>query len=143
MFRLFFTKAKLYKSKYSQNIENYLDNYSSFVFAIYETETNKGFVHSKNSFAADYNTVQFGFDILKNYNEFMEMIRGKVNVIYENIDAILITEEDFNKLKQEGFIGNQLGKFKIEHIFNSFEYLSPRHWRGISEDGEITTRGKW
>ena len=73
----------------------------------------------------------------------MNMIRNKVNVIYENIDAILINESDYNKLKREGLIGDNLGQFKIEHIFTSFEYISPRKWKGIELDGTITTRGKW
>ena len=48
-----------------------------------------------------------------------------------------------NKLKSEGLIGDELGQFKIEHIFTSFEYISPRKWKGIELDGSITTRGKW
>ena len=136
-------KQKLYKNKFSQNLENYINNYNSFIFAIYPTDENKGFVHSKQSFSPDYNCIQFGFDILKNYNVFMNMIKQKVNVIYEHVDAILINESDYKKLKREGLIGNELGQFKIEHIFTSFEYISPMKWRGINIDGTMTTRGKW
>ena len=136
-------KQKLFKNKYSKNLDNYINNYSPFIFAVYVTDDNKGFVHSKSSFATDYNCVQFGYDILKNYNEFMRKIKDKVNVIYENIDAILISENDYDKLKEEGLIGSDLGQFKVEHVFTSFEYISPRKWRGVDEKGEITTRGKW
>lgn len=136
-------KQKLYKNKFTNNLNFYTNAYQSFIFAIYPTEENKGFVHSRQSFSPDYNVVQFGYDILKNYNEFMNKIKQKVNVYFENIDAILINEADYLKLQAEGLIGENLGQFKIEHIFKSFEYISPRHWRGIDIDGTITTRGKW
>jgi len=136
-------KQKVYKKKYSNNLDNYVKNYMPFIFAVYKTGDNKGFVHSKESFATDYNCVQFGYDILKNYNEFMNMIKQKVKVVYENIDAILISEKDYQKLKEEGYIGDNLGQFKIEHIFKSFEYISPRKWRGIELDGTIEKRGTW
>ena len=114
-------KQKLYKNKFSNNLESYINNYNSFIFAVYKTDENKGFVHSKQSFSPDYNCVQFGYDILKNYNEFMNKIKSIVNVYYENIDAILINESDYKKLKEAGYIGDELGMFKIEHIFKSFE----------------------
>jgi len=136
-------KQKLYKNKFTNNLNFYTNAYQSFIFALYPTGANSGFVHSKQSFSPDYNVVQFGYDILKNYNEFMSKIKQKVNVYFENIDAILINEHDYKKLQAMGLIGDKLGQFKIEHIFKSFEYISPRHWRGIETDGTIETRGKW
>ena len=133
----------MYKNKFSNNLNFYISAYQSFIATIYPTEETKGFVHSKQSFSPDYNVVQFGFDILKNYNDFMNKIKQKVTVIYENIDAILISEKDFRKLESEGYIGNNLGQFKIEHVFKSFEYISPRKWRGIELNDSIETRGKW
>jgi len=79
----------------------------------------------------------------KNYNKFMDMIHSTVNVIYENIDAILVTESDYNKLQSMNLIGDNLGQFKVEHIFNSFKYISPRHWKAVCDDGSIEKRGKW
>ena len=73
----------------------------------------------------------------------MTNIKNEVNVIYENIDAILVSESDFHKLEDSGLIGNKLGQFKVEHVFQSFEYESPRKWRGIEFDGTVITRGKW
>jgi len=137
-------KQKTYKRKYSSNISNYLNNYGNYVFAVYPTSSfNEGFVYSKQSFTTDYNTVQFGADILNNYNNFMDEIRSKVNVIYENIDAILITEDDFKKLQNEGLIGDKLGQFKLEHIFDRFVYKSGRKWQGYFNGELIEKRGKW
>ena len=135
-------KPKEYKRKYSTNVNNYIDKYSPFIFAVYNTSANEGFVHSKASFTTDYNTVQFGADIINNYNQFMNMIRNTVDVIYENIDAILVTEDDYNKLNELGYIGDKLGQFKIEHIFTSFRYVSGRKWIATCEDGTVEKRGK-
>ena len=52
----------------------------------------------------------------------MNEVVGKVKkVYYYNVDAILIDEEDFNKLKGLGYIGEGLGYFKVEHIFKEIE----------------------
>ena len=137
-------KPKEIKRKYSNNVNNYLANYQNYVFAFYPTKNdNEGFIYSVNNFSTDYNTIQFGADILNNYHKFMDDIRSKVNVIYENIDAVLINESDYNKLNQLGLIGDELGKFKIEHIFTSFKYISPRKWYATCLDGTIEKRGKW
>lgn len=136
-------KQKLYKNKFSQNLDNYINNYNSFIFAVYQTADNEGFVHSKQSFSPDYNVIQFGYDILKNYNEFMNKIKQKVNVIYENIDAILINEADYKKLESEGLIGDNLGQFKIENVFDEFVYSSPRRWKGYLNGQLVEKRGKW
>ena len=136
-------KQKDLKKKFTTNLKEFIDKYNSFIFEVYITGQNKGFVNRKECFGSDYNCVQFGYDILKNYNNFMTDIKNKVNVIYENIDAILICESDFHKLEDLGLIGDKLGQFKVEHIFQSFEYQSPRKWKGIDEDGIATTRGKW
>ena len=136
-------KPKVYKHKYSNNIENYLNNYQNYVFCVYEQKQNEGYVYSCNNFATDYNCLQFGYDILNNYHKFMDKIRNTVKVIYENIDAILIDEEDFNKLKKEGFIGDELGMFKVEHVFDRFVYQSGRKWQGYFNNELVEQRGKW
>ena len=137
-------KSKDKKCKYSTNVTNYIKNYRNYVYAFYPTtHNNEGYIYSFSNFAPDYNYCQFGADIMSNYNKFMDYIRSTVNVIYENIDAILINESDYNKLNQLGLIGDELGKFKIEHIFTSFKYVSPRKWIATCLDGTIEKRGKW
>ena len=138
-------KPKYFKRKHTSNIENYINKYSSFIFATYndQSSVNEGFVYSKASFAPDYNTLQFGADIINNYNNFMNKINNIVKVLYSNIDAILITEDDYNKLKELGYIGEELGQFKIEHIFDRFIYKSGRKWQGYLNNEIIEQRGKW
>ena len=52
-----------------------------------------------------------------NYYAFMDKISNLVNVLYWNIDAILVCEDDYLKLKELGYIGSELGQFKNEKVF--------------------------
>jgi len=137
-------KPRLHERVYKTNVNNFINNYKNYVWAIYNTKNdNEGFIDVIQSFVPDYNCVQFGADILNKYNRFMDDIRSKVNVIYENIDAILINENDYNKLQNEGLIGDELGKFKVEHVFDRFKYVSGRKWQGYFNGELIEKRGKW
>ena len=62
-------------------------------------------------------------------------MRKLCKIYYENIDAILIDENDYNKLVELGYIGNELGKFKIEHIFKEIAILSGRKFVATLDDG--------
>ena len=66
----------------------------------------------------------------------MDEIKKLVNVLYENIDAILITESDFEKLKKHGYVGDELGKFKIEKIFSEIAIKNQRQYVATLESGE-------
>ena len=46
-------------------------------------------------------------------------------------------EEDFHKLEQLGYIGNNLGQFKIEHIFTEIAIKSSRVYMATLDNGEI------
>ena len=74
--------------------------------------------------------------LLNNYHKKMKEIRSLCKIYYENIDAILIDEEDYNKLNSLGYIGNELGKFKIEHIFNEIAIKSSRKFVATLDNGE-------
>ena len=65
----------------------------------------------------------------------MNEIKSLVNVFYENIDAILIDENDYNKLLKLGYIGDKLGQFKIEHVFNEIAIKSSRKYVAKLDDG--------
>ena len=38
-------------------------------------------------------------------------------IYYYNVDAVLIDEEDCNKLVLLGYVGPKLGQFKVLHVF--------------------------
>ena len=71
--------------------------------------------------------------MLLNYHEKMEKISKIVNVLYCNIDSILITESDFKKLEELGYINDELGGLKVEHIFTEFVIKSTGKWIGKLE----------
>ena len=79
---------------------------------------------------------QFAREVLNNYHIKMNAIRKLCKIYYENIDAILIEEEDYHKLESLGMIGNELGKFKIEHIFTEIAIMSSRKFVATLDNGE-------
>ena len=95
----------------------------------------------KLNFKEHYYYPQYAKTLLDKYHEKMKKISEIVNVLYCNIDSILVTECDYNKLNELGYIGYDLGQFKIEHIFKEFVIVSPSKWVAITEnDVEIKSR---
>ena len=81
--------------------------------------------------------------LLDNYHEKMKRIGELVNVLYCNIDSILITESDYLKLKELGYVDdNAFVKFRVEHIFTRFAIKDCRNWYGVCENGDIISRPK-
>ena len=72
---------------------------------------------------------------MDHYHSFMEKLEQEVTILFRNIDAILVSESDFFKLKELGYIGDELWKFKIEKVFKEIAILSPGRRAGILEDG--------
>ena len=71
----------------------------------------------------------------------MKTISELVDILYCNIDSILVSESDCLKLKELGYINqDEFGKFKEEHVFTKFAIESPRKWSGITESGEKVCR---
>ena len=94
------------------------------------------FTVTMKSVVSSFTVPHFAKEILNEFKEFMDNIKRKVTVYYENIDAILVTESDYNKLIEEGLIGKKLGQFKIEHIFTEIAIASPRKYIAKLENGE-------
>ena len=87
------------------------------------------------SISFQYSYPQFAREVLNNYHNKMNEIRKICKIYYENIDAILIDENDYNKLVKLNYVGNELGKFKIEHIFTEIAITSSRKFVATLEDG--------
>jgi len=66
----------------------------------------------------------------------MDEIKKIVTVYYENIDAILINESDYEKLKKLGYIGNELGRFKIEKVFTEIAIKNQRQYVATLDTGD-------
>ena len=71
-----------------------------------------------------------------NYYAFMDKISKLVDVKYWNIDAILISESDYFKLKELGYIGDELSQFKVEKVFKEIGIMSPMKKAGLLTDGD-------
>jgi hypothetical protein len=102
----------------------------------YNEDGVSGYIDVINPIVIHFTCPQFAASVLENYSQFFQMIKAKVNPIYENIDAILINENDFNKLASEGYIGNKLGQFKIEHIFTEIAILTKKCYVATLINGE-------
>jgi len=88
------------------------------------------------SITFNYSYPQFAQRVLENYHKKMDEVRKLVTPFYENIDAILITQSDYEKLIDNGLVGDELGKFKIERVFTEIAIASPRKYVATLENGE-------
>ena len=134
-------RPKLVKHKFTNNLKNYIDTFSPYIikykFAENSNSLNAGYVDSINPFVIHYTYPQFAKSVLDEFNRIMNKVKSLVNVLYENIDSILINEEDYQKLLKLGFIGEKLGQFKIEKIFTEIAIKTQRKYIAKLESGEL------
>ena len=131
-------RPKTIKRKYSKDVNKDLETFAPYIYKYHFNDDGvSGHVHLVNSFVVNYTIPQFAKSVLDEFKRKMDYIKSLVHVYYENIDAILIDEHDFNKLQQMGMIGDELGQFKIEHIFNEIAIKSPKRYVATLDDGSI------
>jgi hypothetical protein len=63
-----------------------------------------------------------------------------VTILFNNKDAFIINKSDFEKLNELGYIGDDLGQFKTEAIFDEACFMGPGKWMGNCDDGSIWVR---
>lgn len=120
-----------------KDMDKYLSQHADFIVSYDDTH-----VREVNPVVTGFSYPQFARRVLYNYHKKMDHIKSLVNVLYENIDAILVTEEDYNKLLSKGLVGNELGQFKIEHKFSEIAIRGPRQIMAIeADDGSLYKRG--
>ena len=124
------TKHRLFKTIKPKNIETIINKNINTV-----VEYDDSVVRLIKSISYKYSYPQFAREVLSNYHKKIDEIKSLCNIFYENIDAILINEDDYRKLESKGFIGNELGQFKIEHIFEEIAISSSRKFVGTLNDG--------
>ena len=131
-------RPKTIKHKYSNNVERDIETFAPYIYKFrFNDDGTTGHVHTINSFVLNYTIPHFAKSVLDKFREKMNHIKSLVNVYYENVDAILIDEDDFNKLQQMGFIGDALGQFKIEHIFDEIAIKSAKRYIATLADGSV------
>ena len=123
-------RNRMFKVSKPKDKEAYIAQHINYVCE-YDSKT----VKEIKSISFQYSYPQFARVVLENYHKKMEQIKSMCKVYYENIDAILIDEDDYNKIVNAGLVGNNLGMFKIEHVFNEIAISSSRKFVAILEDG--------
>ena len=123
-------KNRIFKVVKPKDKDNFISSHINYV-----VEHDDSIVKMIKSISFQYSYPQFAREVLTNYHKKMDEIRKICNIYYENIDAILIDEDDYNKLVSLGYVGNELGKFKIEHVFNEIAISSSRKFVATLEDG--------
>ena len=89
----------------------------------------------KKCFSPHYYYPQYAKTLLDNDNEKMNKISEINNILYCNVNAILVTEQDYFKLKDLGYVNEDLGNFSVEHGFTDFDIKSVKKWIGKIIDG--------
>ena len=129
-------RPKTIKRKYSKSIDQDIDTFAPYIFKYHRNNDGvSGYVHMINSFVPHFTVPQFAKSVLDTFNEKMNQIKSLVTVYYENIDAVLIDEADYHKLQRMGLIGDELGQFKIEHVFDEIAIKSPKRYVATLDDG--------
>ena len=130
-------RPKTIKHKYSKDVNKDIDTFAPYIYKYHFNDDGvTGHVHLVNSFVLNYTIPQFAKSVLDEFKRKMNHIKSLVHVYYENIDAILIDEQDYMKLVDLGFIGDALGQFKIEHIFDEIAIKSAKRYVATLDNGE-------
>ena len=124
-------KNRVFKTVKPNDKDEFVKSHINYII-----EHDDAVVKMIKSVSFNYSMPQFAREVLNNYHAKMESIRKLCKIYYENIDAILIQEEDYNKLVSLGLVGNELGKFKIEHVFTEIAIMSSRKFVATLDNGE-------
>lgn len=126
------TRPKMFKNKHTSNVQNTIREHGDLVV----THNEQGFVTIKRALVEHYNHPQFAKVILDGFNEKCNEIKSLVNVLFQNFDAFVVNEDDYNKLNSLGYIHpTELGKLKVEHVFQSISFKNKCVWTAINMDG--------
>lgn len=129
-------KPRYIQKKYFKDLDNYLETYGPYIAKYEYTKGKSGYVYKVNPYVQHYSYPQFARSVLNNFNNKMSELGNIVNILYSKVDSALITEDDYNKLVDMGYISEiTLGKFKVEHIFTKMYVKSAEKWIGMNEDG--------
>lgn len=123
-------RNRMFKTVRPKDKDTFITSHINFV-----VEHDESIVKMIKSVSFQYSYPQFAREVLNNYHKKMDEIRSLCKIYYENIDAILIDEDDYEKLCELGYVGNELGKFKIEHIFSEIAIKSSRKFVATLDDG--------
>ena len=126
-------KNKHIKQTSPKNMQKFIDENEYYIM-----EYDDKFIKYISSINVAYSYPQFARKVLESFNNKIAHIASLVKrIYYYNIDAILIDEDDYNKLNELGYIGTKLGDFKIEHVFTEIAIKSPRQYVAKLDDNTM------
>jgi len=124
-------KPKMFKTMRVQNPQKTIEYQGDYVMKYADDS-----VTIKKCFCPHYYYPQYAKTLLDNYHEKMNKISEIVQILYCNVDSILVSEQDYLKLEALGWIhDDEFGKFRVDHVFTDFAIKTPRKWCGITIDG--------
>ena len=124
-------RSKMFTKEKPKQKEEYINQNLPYII-----EVNKDFVKTISSISVNYSYPQFAQQVLENFKAKINSILDIVGkVYYYNIDALLIDEEAYKKVVAAGLVGDELGMFKIEHIFTEIAIKSSRVYVATLDDG--------
>jgi hypothetical protein len=141
------TKPKFLKNKFSTNVKKHVEDYSSYIAKYRFMNENglsglstigakEGYTSKVQCFSPHFNHPQLAKTMYDNYYQFFDKIGKLVKIYYICTAAILIDEDGYNELVKGGYIGDELGKFKIEAVFKEIAIKSGLKRFGILDNGE-------
>jgi hypothetical protein len=131
------TKPKFLKNKFSTNVKKHVEDYLSYIAKYRFMNDKEGYTSKVQCFSPHFSHPQLAKSMYDNYYQFFEKIGKLVKIYYINTDAILVDEDGYNKLLELGYVGDELGKFKIEAVFKEIAIKSGLKRFGILDNGEF------
>ena len=126
-------KPPNFNKKLKTDVDKYIEEFAPYVIKY----DNDNYVYTVKPYREHFIYPQFARSVLNNFNDKMNYIKSIVSkVYYSKVDSLLISEEDYNKLNELGYIGDKLGQFKVEHIFKEIYIKSADNWIGKNIDNE-------
>ncbi len=98
-------------------------------------DNGKNIVSQVRTFVSHFTYPQFAKTVLDTFNKKIAELSKIVNVLYYNVDAILVNKADYEKLSQLGYIGKEMGQLHVEQIFSEIHIVSARKYYGKDVDG--------
>jgi len=107
-------RPQVLKNKYVKSLQTYIDQHEPFILSYkFNNDNVSGYCTLINPFVQHYTIPHFAKSVLDSYYSKFNEIKSLVNPIYENVDALLLTESDYKILEDKGYMHpTKLGYFK-------------------------------
>ncbi len=132
-------KPRAIKRRVVPDVNASLNEFGDLVCGFHnDKDSDKSIIHQVRTYVEHFTYPQFAKTVLDTFNNKLQEIASIVNVLYYNVDAILVNESDYNKLYELGYVNaSEFGKMKIEKVFSEIHILSARKYYAKDLDGNV------